>query len=162
MTNEEIFIANAVGVWKSVYERANKLFIGLTDEELSREVAPGRNRLIYLLGHLTAVHDRMIVMLGLGERLEPELDAIFVTSADRANELPSAERIRDAWTTVSDRLNAGIKAFSTTQWLEKHTAVTDEDFAKEPLRNRLSILLTRTNHISYHLGQAMLVGRETI
>ena len=28
----------------------------------------------YLLGHLTAMHDRMFPLLGLGDRFHPELD----------------------------------------------------------------------------------------
>ncbi len=42
------------------------------------------------------------------------------------------------------------------EWLQRHAAVSGEDFAKDPLRNRFSILLSRTNHLSYHLGQAVL------
>ena len=35
------------------------------------------------MGHLTAVHDRLLPMLGLGERLHPELDDDFLINADR-------------------------------------------------------------------------------
>jgi hypothetical protein len=35
-------------------------------------------------------------------------------------------------------------------------SVSEEDFAKDTSRNRFSILLSRTNHLSYHLGQAVL------
>jgi hypothetical protein len=35
-------------------------------------------------------------------------------------------------------------------------AVSEEDFAKDASRNRFAILLSRTNHLSYHLGQAVL------
>ena len=159
MSNEEVLIANALAVWKSVYERADKLFAGLEDGELSKHVAPDRNRLIYLLGHLTALHDRMLVLLGLGERILPDLDAFFVSAPDGAKDLPAATEVRAAWKLVGERLNSGIAGFSLSQWLEKHTAVSEEDFEKDPLRNRLSILLTRTNHLSYHLGQAMLARR---
>jgi hypothetical protein len=31
-----------------------------------------------------------------------------------------------------------------------------EDYAKDPTRNRLADLLSRTNHMSYHLGQITL------
>jgi hypothetical protein len=159
VTNEEIVIGNAVTVWKSAYERTNKLFTSLEDAELLQAVAPERNRLVYLLGHLTAMHDRMYVLLGLGERVHPELDAVFLTAADGVGTLPATEDLRAAWTEVNDRLNAGITGLSVSQWLEGHTAVSAEDFAKDPLRNKLSILLTRTNHLAYHLGQATLVRR---
>jgi len=58
----------------------------LTEEQFLREVAPGRNRIIYLLGHLTAVHDAMHTVLDVGKRLHPELDAIFVSQPDGAIE----------------------------------------------------------------------------
>jgi hypothetical protein len=34
--------------------------------------------------------------------------------------------------------------------------MTDEDFAKNPARNKLSVLLNRTSHVAYHLGQMLL------
>ena len=43
-----------------------------------------------------------------------------------------------------------------TDWVQRHSAVSEEDFAKDASRNRFSILLSRTNHLSYHLGQAVL------
>jgi len=43
-----------------------------------------------------------------------------------------------------------------SDWRQRHTAVSEEDFAKDPSRNRFAVLLSRTNHLSYHLGQALL------
>jgi hypothetical protein len=57
---------------------------GLSEQQLLEEVARGKNRLIYLWGHLIAVHDGMLPLLDLGERSYPELDATFLTAADRA------------------------------------------------------------------------------
>jgi len=34
--------------------------------------------------------------------------------------------------------------------------VSEEDFAKEPHRNRFTMLLGRTAHLGFHLGQAVL------
>src|SRR2546422_8084931 len=53
---------------------AHKLFGTLSSEEVLREIAPGRNRLLYLWGHLTAIHDAMLPLLGLRGRLHPEFD----------------------------------------------------------------------------------------
>jgi len=36
-------------------------------------------------------------------------------------------------------------------------AVSDEDFSKEPHRNKLNVIINRTNHMSYHLGQLILL-----
>lgn len=47
---------------------------------------------------------------------------------------------------------------TSEQWFEKHTAVSEEDFAKEPHRNKLNIIITRTSHLQYHTGQIVLLN----
>ena len=157
MTNEELYLAVALNGWKGNIERADKMFSGLSEEELLKEVAPGKNRLIYLWGHLTAVHDAMLPLLGFGRRLHPEFDVAFISNPDRTQaEIPSVELVRKAWKEVNGRLFEGFASLSAADWLKKHAAVSQEDFVKEPLRNRLAILLSRTNHLAYHLGQTAL------
>ena len=39
----------------------------LSDEQLQKEIAPGKNRGIYILGHLIAVHDDMLAILNWAE-----------------------------------------------------------------------------------------------
>jgi hypothetical protein len=73
-----------LNAWKTNIDRADKLFLALTPDQLEKEIAPGKNRLIYLWGHLTAVHDRMLPLLGFGPRLHPELDDIFLSKPDRS------------------------------------------------------------------------------
>jgi hypothetical protein len=158
--SEQALVAAAVNSWKLNIERANKLFSPLTEEQLLKEVAPGKNRLIYLWGHLTAVHDRMLPLLVLGPRIHPEFDALFLTNPDKAAPtLPAAQEIKKAWDDVNDRLLAVFESLSAAAWLEKHDSVSAEDFAKDPLRNRFSILLNRTTHISFHLGQTALIAK---
>src|SRR5260370_41035055 len=74
MGNDGACVALGLKAWKAQIDRADKLFGALSSEEVLREIAPGRNRLLYLWGHLTAVHDAMLPLLGLEERLHPELD----------------------------------------------------------------------------------------
>jgi len=157
MTSEELLIATALGSWKLVISRIDQALASLSDSELQRQVAPARNRIFYLLGHLTATHDRMFPLLGLGERLHPNFDTIFIANPDRT--LPdtiSEAELRKAWTEVNTKLTTAFEALSPQEWLQKHTAVSADDFAKQPLRNRLSVLLSRTNHASYHAGQMIL------
>jgi uncharacterized damage-inducible protein DinB len=106
-------------------------------------------RIIYLLGHLTAIHDAM--------RLHPELDASFFSSPDKAGaRLPAAGELRQYWNEVNSRLLLRFAGLSADEWLLRHNAVSEEDYAKDPTRNRLAVLLSRTNHMSYHLGQITL------
>ncbi len=157
MENEGSYVALALKVWKAQIERAGKLFGSLSSEEVLREIAPGRNRLLYLWGHLTAIHDAMLPLLGLGERLHPEFDAAFVSNPDKSQAgIPSHEQVRRAWNVVNARLWEGFEKMSWSDWLGRHTAVSEEDFAKDASRNRFAILLSRTNHLAYHLGQAVL------
>jgi DinB superfamily len=157
---EQALLTSALNSWKTNVERADRLFSPASEEQLQKEVAPGKNRLIYLWGHLTAVHDRMLPLLSLGERLHPELDAPFLTNPDRAiPDLPKTEEIKKSWNEINSRLLAGFESFSATEWLQKHASVSDEDFAKDPSRNRFAILLSRTNHLSFHLGQTALISK---
>jgi hypothetical protein len=156
MTSHKLSVQVAINSWQLGVERANKIFSSLTEDQLLKEVAPGRNRLIYLWGHLTAIHDAMFPILGLGERLHPELDAIFVSSPDKTAQLPPAEELRKYWNEVNGKLLVQFASLSADEWLQRHYAMSEEDYAKDPARNRLAVLLSRTNHTSYHLGQITL------
>ena len=69
MANEERFVSGALKAWDAYIEQADGLFSNLTEQQLGREVAPGKNRLIYLWGHLIAVHDGMLPLLYFGQHL---------------------------------------------------------------------------------------------
>ena len=157
MPNDPSFVALALKAWKTQIDRADKLFGALSSEEVLQEISPGRNRLLYLWGHLTAVHDAILPLLGLRERLHPEFDIAFISNPDRSRaDIPSHEQVRDAWSVVNAALWKGFEEMSWNDWLLRHSAVSEGDFAKDPSRNRFAVLLSRTGHLSYHLGQAVL------
>ncbi|MBS1566282.1 MAG: DinB family protein, partial [Bacteroidetes bacterium] len=79
----DLFVKMSLDAWNQQLQRMNKTFSNFTDEELQLEVAPGRNRVIYLLGHMAAVHDRMLPLLGLGDRFYPQLDEAFIANPDK-------------------------------------------------------------------------------
>ena len=74
-----------------------------------------------------------------------------------ATELPSVAVLRDYWSGQNALLREKFDQLTTDQWLEKHTAVSAEDFAKEPHRNKLNIIISRTSHLQYHTGQIALL-----
>lgn len=159
MQPEHSLAATAVHAWTLNLARAEKIFLGRSDEALAAEIAPGKNRLVYLFGHLIAVHDGMLPLLGIGPRRHPELDAVFLTEADRTTtRLPSAAELTRLWRDVHGELKAGFDSFSPADWTKPHTAMTDDEFAANPLRNRLAVLLNRTAHMAYHVGQCALVS----
>ena len=160
MTLEASLVDSALRNWRSNVDRAGKLFGNFSQQQLLREVAPGKNRLIYLWGHLTAFNDALIPLLGFGPRIHPELDLMFVSNPDRT--VPTillGEDLKIIWQETSEILWTGFSRLSVAGWLQKHDAVSEEDFLREPHRNRFTVLLTRTAHIAYHLGQAKISER---
>ena len=154
---DELLVATVVSSWKQIVNRLDERFSPLGDEQLEKQVAPNKNRLLYLLGHLTAVHDRMLPLLAIGERLHPELDEAYISNPDRTFPDPlSPADLKKAWSEVNTAITSAVEKFSAVDWLKKHTAVSEEDFSKDPSRNRLAVFLSRTNHASFHTGQIAL------
>jgi hypothetical protein len=139
MGKEASYTALGLKAWKAQVDRADKLFGTLSSEQVLQQIAPGRNRLLYLWGHLTAIHDAMLPLLGLGKRLYSEFDVAFVINPDKSQTVtPSHEEIRRAWITVNGELSKGFEKMSQSDWLQRHSAVSEEEFAKDPSRNRFS------------------------
>lgn len=160
MNQQQLIIKMALDAWNTHISRTDKLFIELTDEQLQNEVSPGRNTGVYLLGHLTAVHDALFPLFGLGEKLYPQLENIFIKNPDKSGlEKPAAKDLRTYWSEVNKKLSGHFNEFADDEWFQKHTAVTAADFEKEPHRNKLNVLINRTNHLSFHLGQLIFLKK---
>ena len=120
--------------WYALLKKFDASLNALTDEQLQHEIAPGKNRGIYLLGHT------------------------FINSPDKtASEIPAATELRAYWSKQNEVLKQKFDSLQPDEWFQKHTAVTAEDFAKEPHRNKLNIIITRTTHLAYHHGQFVLI-----
>ncbi len=139
-------------------KRTEQLFNSCSEEQLLKEIAPGKNRSIYIIGHMIAYHDAMNEILGTGKRSYSQLDAAFMHNPDRTGfDMPSVAELKQYWNDVHEQLSNAFEAMHQDDWFKRHNNMTDEDFAKEPARNKLSVLLNRTNHVAYHLGQLRLL-----
>ncbi len=157
MTNQ-LFVKMVLDTWNSKVKDTDKLFDELTDEQLQKEVSPNRNTGIYLLGHLTSVHDLMLPLLNLGESIYPQLLEPYIKNPDKKfPQSISTKDLRSFWKNANTRLAKGFNTLSPDDWFLKHNSVSVEDFAKEPHRNRLNIIISRTNHLSSHLGQLLFL-----
>ena len=153
-----LFVKMILDRWYASIINCDTLLNSLSDETLQKEIAPGKNRGIYLLGHLIAVHDDLLILLDMGTKLYPELNEPFIKSPDKAVQLlPTVSELRTFWTTQSEAIKQKFDDLKPEEWFEKHTAVNAEDFEKEPHRNKLNIVVTRTSHLQYHLGQLQLL-----
>jgi hypothetical protein len=158
---KEICVKMVLNAWHSALSQVDKIFTELTNDQLQKEIVPGGNRGIYLLGHFAAVHDQMLPLLVLGQSLFPHLHIPFIRTADKdITDWPSTDDLRNAWADVNAALANGIPTITTNEWFQRHTSVSEQDFSKEPHRNKLNVMISRTNHLQYHLGQLVLLKKQ--
>jgi len=161
MEDKQLFTKMVISAWKSQNIQVNKLLESISDEQLLSETAPGRNTGVYLLGHLTAVNDNLFTILGFGEKLYPELYDVFVKESDKSgHQFPAVAKLKEYWNTVNTKLTEQVEKASAEEWFTRHNSVSAEDFAKEPHRNKLNVLMNRTTHQSYHLGQLAYLKKK--
>jgi hypothetical protein len=153
-TSPALFVKMVLTAWQTQNTRLDDLLSKISEDQLIKETAPGRNTGIYLLGHLAAVNDGLFEILDLGERLHPELDPVFLDNPDKSGQIiPPIDEIKQCWKEINTALTGLFNNMQASAWFAKHNAVSAEDFAKEPHRNKLNVLITRTIHQGYHLGQ---------
>jgi hypothetical protein len=154
----QAIIKQLITQWEKDLQAMGAIFEKYTDANALTEVAPGRNSVAYLLGHMVAVNDRMIEALEAGPRKHQELDKPFLEDADSKNGFPPYASLLAKWKETNERLSTAIRQQSLSDWLSRHHYVSEADFQKEPHRNRLAILISRLTHLSTHLGQLKLIG----
>ena len=68
-------------------------------------------------------------------------------------QMPSIDVLKKYWGEINSALAERFNDMQPSAWFEKHNSISAEDFAREPHRNRLNVIITRTVHQGYHLGQ---------
>jgi len=158
MNANQTMIKMVLDSWNSEINNFTDIINAISDDQLMKEIAPGKNRGIYLLGHIVAVHDDMLPILNFGNKLYPELIGTFLKSPDKAvAQIPTATELRTAWKLVNEQMAEKMSSLSADDWFQKHNSVSAEDFVKEPHRNKLNVIISRTNHLCYHTGQLVLL-----
>lgn len=153
-----LLVKMTIAAWDTQNNYFTKLIDSLGEEQLQKEIAPGKNTGVYLLGHLVAVSDAMLPLLGWGDKLFPELEKVFIKHPDKATAVkPPVAELKVQLHAVNTKLSAHFHTATIDQWLDRHMAVAPEDFAHEPHRNRLNVLISRTNHLANHIGQLLLL-----
>jgi hypothetical protein len=163
MDQQKLFVQIALHSWNTQITRAEKVFNDYSDSDFLKQIALGKNRIIYLYGHLAVYHDLLKETLGLGKSKYASLAPLFLQNPDnQESELPSIEELKAIWNEVHGDLKELFNNMAPEDWFKRHNAMTDADFEKDPSRNRLSVILNRANHLAYHLGQVVLVKPENI
>ena len=158
-TQSNLLVKMTLMAWDAQNNYLHELINSLTDEQLTKETAPGKNTGVYLLGHLIAVNDGLFPLLGFDKRLFPEMEEVFLKNPDKSGlTFPSVTELKQRFETVNVKLKNHFQSTDINGWLSRHTAVSPEDFVKEPHRNKLNAVITRTSHMAYHIGQMRLLN----
>ncbi len=157
-SDRELFVKMVLLAWGAQNDKLNLFLSTFTDAQFEREVAPGKNSGIYLAGHLITVNDALLPLLGFGEKVFPHLYEIFLMNPDKSGmQKPAMCELKDCLQQVNEKLALHFENLSASEWFERHTSISPEDFLKEPHRNRLNVMITRTHHMAYHLGQLAML-----
>src|SRR5258708_38539976 len=98
-------IKQIIKSWEAQNKVITEFFTKYEDSYYLNEVAPEKNRAIYIFGHLIGMNDVLFPMLGLGEKLFPQLEPIFVSGADKSvADIPSITTLREYWGTLNQTL----------------------------------------------------------
>lgn len=130
--------------WLLQNRKISDLINRLTEEDLKKDVAPGRNSGLYLLGHLIASNDLLMPLFGFGEKMYPEYEKIFLCTPDKcAQNFPAVDEVKSNWFSLNEVLKINFNAMDEKQW------IIDSDLDTQ----RINMLLSIVNHQCYHLGQ---------
>ena len=140
--------------WTTYNTRMQKLFDTISDENFNKPITPSGNSPSWILGHLTDTDDALLELFGIGSRKFPELKNIYnhEKGQNQGGHLSKSDLLTK-WKTINNDLETAFKSWGEKEWLGRHTAVSEEDFKKEPHRNKLNVMLSRVSHRASHLGQ---------
>jgi uncharacterized damage-inducible protein DinB len=146
--------------WETYNRRTLKVIESLTDQNFNTPIVPNGNSASWLLGHLADTDDKLLELFGIRSRMYPELEKIYhhERTTNQTGHLSKADLITK-WKAISVELDRAFKSWSESDWLGRHTAVTEEDFKKEPHRNKLNVMLSRVEHKASHLGQIAMLPK---
>lgn len=146
--------------WNTYNTRMQKVLDTIAPENFNKPIVLGGNTPSWLLGHLVDTDDKLLELFGISDRLFPELATIYhhERGANQSGHF-SKDELTMKWQAVIAKLDAAFKSWRESDWHSKHTAVTEEDFKKEPHRNKLNVMLSRVTHKASHLGQIAMQSK---
>jgi hypothetical protein len=140
--------------WDVYNRRMLKTLDAISEEDLHKPIVPGGNSPSWLLGHLADTDDALLELFGIRNRMFPELAKIYhhERGTNQSGHL-SKEELTTKWKAIVAELDRAFKNWNESDWHSRHMAVSEEDFKKEPQRNKLNVMLSRVTHKASHLGQ---------
>ena len=146
--------------WDAFNKRMQKVIDSIDDENINQPIVANGNSPSWLLGHLADTDDKLLELFGICKRLFPELSTIYhhERGTNQQGHLTKAE-LTSKWNLIVAELDTAFKKMTEADWLSRHMSVTEDDFKKEPHRNKLNVLLSRVTHKASHLGQIAMQAK---
>ncbi len=146
--------------WSTYNRRMQKTLDTIREEDFHKPIVPGGNSASWLLGHLADTDDALLELFAIRKRMFPELAKVYhhERGTNQVGHLSKAE-LSTKWNAITAELDKAFASMSEQDWLGRHQAVTEEDFKKEPHRNKLNVLLSRVSHKASHLGQIAMLPK---
>jgi DinB family. len=146
--------------WDTHNKRMEKMMDTISTENYNKAIIAGGNTPSWLFGHLADTDDKLLELFGIRDRMFPELSAVYhhERGTNQSGHLTKDDLLKK-WKAISAELDKAFKSMSESDWHGRHTAVTEEDFKKEPQRNKLNVMLSRVTHKASHLGQIAMLPK---
>ncbi|MBI1769946.1 MAG: DinB family protein [Bacteroidetes bacterium] len=146
--------------WNTYNTRMQKVFETISDENFNKPITSNGNSPSWIMGHLADTDDALLELFGIGSRKHPELKTIYhhEKGTNQTGHLSKSD-LMNKWKSITGELDKAFKSWSESDWLSRHTAVSEEDFKKEPHRNKLNVMLSRVGHRASHLGQIAMQSK---
>ncbi len=146
--------------WSMYNNRMQKVFETISEENYNKPISANGNSPSWIMGHLADTDDSLLELFGIGNRKHPELKTIYhhERGTNQSGHLSKID-LMTKWKSITSELDKAFKSWSEGEWLSRHTAVSEEDFKKEPHRNKLNVMLSRVGHRASHLGQIAMQSK---
>ncbi len=100
----------------------------------------------------------MLPLLDIGERIAPDVFKTFLQTPDKdIVDLPLVNEVRQEWNNVKAELANQFLKMQPDDLVSKTYQSIRRRFVKKPHRNKLNVLISRTNHLDYHIGQLVFL-----
>lgn len=139
------------------YELVNDWLTGIVngfeEDDWKLSLAPGKNHALWLLGHLVASDDDIVLYLGKGDVLYPHYQEIFSQGKPLLayEKCPPASELKESLKKVFERNSKIVAELREEEFDEPHALV--ENYETDYFKTKRRVVMAWQLHQLYHTGQ---------
>jgi uncharacterized damage-inducible protein DinB len=142
----------------AIHQILQRNVAGLTQEESLIQPPPGGSCLNWVVGHLLAIYNDTLPMLGQERVMEREALQRYGRGTPPLTDPAEAKDLQEllaAWNQATERIDAGLASL-TAEALDRPAPRSPSNNPKETVRSLLALTFF---HQAYHIGQTGLLRR---